>query len=204
MFAGLYPIEANQYDALRDALEKLQAQRRIAALRAGVVAGARLRLPLRLPRPAAHGHRAGAARARVRHGPDHHRADGGVRGAAARRHRGARSRTRRSCPIRRRSRRSASRSSPRRSSCRRSTSAPVITLCTGKRGVQKNMQYHRPAGDAHLRDAAERSGDGFLRQAEVRLARLRLARLRVQGVPRRPTWSSSTSSSTASASTRCR
>ena len=47
----------------------------VAALRARGLAGAGLRLPLRLPRPAAHGHRAGAARARVRHGPDHHGAD---------------------------------------------------------------------------------------------------------------------------------
>ena len=38
VFAGLYPVEANQYDALRDALEKLQAQRRVAALRARGVA----------------------------------------------------------------------------------------------------------------------------------------------------------------------
>jgi GTP-binding protein LepA len=44
-----------------------QAQRRLAALRAGSFAGAGLRLPLRLPRPAAHGNRAGASGARVRH-----------------------------------------------------------------------------------------------------------------------------------------
>ena len=62
-----------------------QAQRRIAALRAGGLAGAGLRLPLRLPRPPAHGHRAGAARARVRHGPDHDGADRRLSGAAARR-----------------------------------------------------------------------------------------------------------------------
>ena len=42
------------------------AQRRGALLRAGDLAGARLRLSLRLPRPAAHGHRPRAARARVR------------------------------------------------------------------------------------------------------------------------------------------
>ena len=43
-----------------------QAQRRRPRLRAGDVHRARLRLPLRLPRPAAHGDRQGAARARVR------------------------------------------------------------------------------------------------------------------------------------------
>ena len=50
------------------------AQRRRAGLRAGDVGRARLRLPLRLPRPAAHGDRARAARARVRPRPDLHRA----------------------------------------------------------------------------------------------------------------------------------
>ena len=49
VFAGLYPTEASQYDQLRDALEKLQAQRRLAALRAGGQPGAGLRLPLRFP-----------------------------------------------------------------------------------------------------------------------------------------------------------
>ena len=148
VFAGLYPVESNQYEALRDALEKLQAQRRVAALRAGGLAGARLRLPLRLPRPAAHGHRAGAARARVRHGPDHDRADGGLRGAAARRHRAARSRTRRSCPT-------SSQIEEIREPIITVTIfvpqdyvGPVMTLCTEKRGMQKNMQYLGAAGDA--------------------------------------------------------
>ena len=63
-----------------------QAQRQLAALRARGQPGAGLRLPLRLPRPAAHGDRAGAAGARVRPGPDHHRAVGGLRGRARRRH----------------------------------------------------------------------------------------------------------------------
>ena len=46
-----------------------------AQLRARDLAGARLRVPVRLPRPAAHGHREGAARARVRPGADRHRAE---------------------------------------------------------------------------------------------------------------------------------
>ena len=50
------------------------AERRVVLLRAGDVDRARLRLPLRLPRAAAHGDRAGAAGARVRHRPGHDRA----------------------------------------------------------------------------------------------------------------------------------
>ncbi len=52
-----------------------QAERRVALVRAGDVAGARLRLPLRLPRPPAHGDRPRAPRARVRPRPPHHRAE---------------------------------------------------------------------------------------------------------------------------------
>ena len=52
---------------------------------------------------------------------------------------------------------------------------------------------HGAPGDAHLGAAAQRSGDGLLRQAQIGEPRLCFARLRVQGVSRRPTWSSSTS-----------
>ncbi len=55
-------------------------------------------------------------------------------------------------------------------------------------GEARRAEEHavrRPPGDADLRTAAGRSGDGFLRQAEVGVARLRVARLRVQGIPRR-------------------
>src|SRR6185436_16192373 len=51
VFAGLYPVEGSEYPELR---------------------GARLRLPLRVPRAAPHGNRPGAARARVQRRPDHH------------------------------------------------------------------------------------------------------------------------------------
>src|SRR5919201_30895 len=55
-----------------------EAQRRRVQLRAGVVRRARTRLPLRVPRRAAHGDRPGAARARVRHRPHRHRPVGRV------------------------------------------------------------------------------------------------------------------------------
>ena len=54
---------------------------------------------------------------------------------------------------------------------------PVLTLCTERRGVQKNLQYVRPPGRALLRIAAGRSRVGLLRSPEVGVSRLRLARL---------------------------
>ena len=56
-------------------------QRRELHLRARDLGRARLRLPLRLPRPAAHGDHPRAARARVRPQPHRHRPVGGVPGA---------------------------------------------------------------------------------------------------------------------------
>ena len=72
VFSGLYPIEGDDFPDLRDA-RPAAAQRRRPGLRARVVDRARVRVPLRLPRAAAHGHRPGAAGAGVRPGPDHHR-----------------------------------------------------------------------------------------------------------------------------------
>ena len=81
-------LQGSQADGLRRALpdrlgrvpgaarraRAAEAERRRALLRAGDLAGARLRLPLRLPRPPAHGDRPRAARARVRPRPDRDRA----------------------------------------------------------------------------------------------------------------------------------
>ena len=69
VFAGTL---SDGHAAVRDAARRAReaaAQRRVAELRARDVDGARLRIPLRLSRPAAHGDRAGAARARVRSRP---------------------------------------------------------------------------------------------------------------------------------------
>ncbi len=184
VFAGLFPVESNQYDALARRAREAAAERCVAAVRARGVAGARLRLSLRLPRPAAHGDRAGAARARVRHGPDHDRAVGRLQVADARRQRDRRSRTRRRCRTPAASRRSASRSSRSSCTCRRTTSASVITLAIQKRGVQIGDGLPRQAGHADLRDAARGDRARLLRQAEVGVARLRVDGLRVQGVPR--------------------
>ena len=69
VYTGLFPIDGDQYpDAARRA-RQAAAQRPRAHLRARVEPRARLRLPRRVPRPAAHGGRQGAPRARVRPRP---------------------------------------------------------------------------------------------------------------------------------------
>ncbi len=74
VFAGLYPVEGSEYPRAARRAGEAAAERRVVFLRAGDVGRARVRVPLRVPRPAAHGDRPGAARTRVRHGPDHDRA----------------------------------------------------------------------------------------------------------------------------------
>ena len=83
--AGVRRLVSGEFGRLRAVprgAEETQAQRFGAAFRARGVDRARLRIPLRVPRAAAHGHRAGAAGARVRPGPHHQRADRDLRGAA--------------------------------------------------------------------------------------------------------------------------
>ena len=77
----------------------------------------------------------------------------------------------------------------------------IMELCQGRRGDFVDMKYLSPRArrDA-LRVAAGRDRARLLRQAEVEHARLRLARLRVLRLPG-ATSSSSTSCSTASRST---
>ena len=72
---GLYPIDGSDYPAAARRARPAAAQRRRAGVRAGVQRGARLRVPLRLPRPAAPGDHPRPARARVRPRPDLHRAE---------------------------------------------------------------------------------------------------------------------------------
>ena len=88
-----------------------EAERRLALVRARDVAGARLRVPLRVPRAPAHGDRPRAPRARVRPRPPHHRAERRVPGDHA--HRSRRSRCTTPPRCRASSRRSRSRTSRR-------------------------------------------------------------------------------------------
>ena len=63
VFCGLYPIDGDDFARLRESLERAPAQRRQLHLRARDLRRPGLRLPLRLPGPAAHGDRPGAPRA---------------------------------------------------------------------------------------------------------------------------------------------
>ena len=82
---------------LRDAMEKLHMNDAAFSLRARHERGARLRLPLRLPRAAPHGDHPGAPRARVQPRPHHHRAERRLQRATRPTARWCASRTRPSC-----------------------------------------------------------------------------------------------------------
>ena len=155
------------------------------ALRARDVHRARLRVPLRLPRPAAHGDRAGAARARVQPRPDH---DGARRWSTTSTRPTARCPDRESeQPARSRGASTGSRSrTSRRASWRPpTTSAAIMKLGQERRGVYNGMHYidttrvefdfEFPLGEIVL---------DFYDKLKSLSPRLRLARLRDGGLPR--------------------
>ena len=62
VYAGLFPVSSDDYEAFRDALGKLSLNDASLFYEpAGKLYRAGLRLPLRLPRPAAHGDHSGAS-----------------------------------------------------------------------------------------------------------------------------------------------
>ena len=80
VFAGLLSGRRPRVPGTARRAREAAAERCVVLLRAGDVRGARVRLPVRVPRPAAHGDRPGAARARVRRGPGDDRARRAVPG----------------------------------------------------------------------------------------------------------------------------
>ena len=106
VYAGLYPMDGDDYPTLRDALDKLQLNDAALVYEPETSSALGLRLPLRLPRPAAHGDRAGAARARVQPRPHLHAAQRGLPRADGGRRRGHRHQPER-VPRRRQDRRGA-------------------------------------------------------------------------------------------------
>ena len=80
VFCGLFPIDGDELPDLRDALEKLRLNDASFTYEPESSRALGLRLPVRVPRPAAHGDRPGAARAGVRPLPHRHRPVGGLPG----------------------------------------------------------------------------------------------------------------------------
>ena len=98
VFCGLYPSTATDFEELREALEQAALNDASFTYRARDQRRARLRLPLRLPRPAAHGDHPAAARARERHRPRADRAQRHLRDPDAPTARSSTSTTRSRCP----------------------------------------------------------------------------------------------------------
>ena len=74
VFAGMFPVLADEYEPLRDALGKLQLNDAAFFYEPENSVALGFWFPLRLPRLAAHGNRAGTPRARIRLESHHHRA----------------------------------------------------------------------------------------------------------------------------------
>ena len=144
VFAGLFPVLADDYEPLRDALGKLKLNDAAFFYEPENSVGSGLWFSLRISRPAAHGNRAGAAGTRVRAEPDHHRAE-------------------RALPHHARDRRSDRSGQPGEISesqrHRKNIEEPIIKamiitndesvggilqLCQDKRGTQKGFEYLSP------------------------------------------------------------
>ena len=75
VYAGIFPVDSDDVTDLKEALQRLNLNDASLIFEPEVVSGARIRVSLRLPGPAAHGDRAGAPGAGVQPFADHHRAD---------------------------------------------------------------------------------------------------------------------------------
>ena len=75
VWSGLFPAEGGDYSELREALDRLKLSDSALQYEPETSHGARVRVPLRVPGSAPHGHREGAAGARVRPGADRDRAE---------------------------------------------------------------------------------------------------------------------------------
>ena len=121
-----------------------QAQRRLDHLHAGDVGRPRVRVPLRVPRPAAHGDRQGAPGAGVRPRPDRHRAERRVPGAPHRRRaRGRRQPGRPAGAAAHRLRRGAVLQG-RHHHARPTYTGTLMELCQQRRGELDKIEYLSP------------------------------------------------------------
>ena len=180
VFSGLYPIDGSDYPRAARRARQAQAQRCGPRLRAGDVAGARLRLPLRLPRPAAHGDRARTARARGGPRPDLHGPQRRLPGVQRRR-RGARRHEPQRVPD------AEGREDPRADRALHDHPAERVrrhghgAVPAAARDAPRHGLPVRGSRRDALHAAARRDRLRLLRPAEVEDARLRVARLRADG-----------------------
>ena len=86
VFCGLFPVDAADFENLRDSLGKLHLNDASFHYEMETSAALGLRLPLRIPRPAASRDHPGAAGARVQPRPHHHRAERRLQDPPDRRH----------------------------------------------------------------------------------------------------------------------
>ena len=158
-------------------------ERRVVLLRARELDRARLRLPLRLPRPAPHGDRPGAAGARVRPRPDH---DGARRQLPGHDHEGRGPRDRQPEPPARPQLHRADRGALHHGDDHHARRLPR-RAAQALRGAPRHPEVarvpRRQPRRPDLRLPPERGRPRLLRQAEVDLEGLRLLRLRVLGLP---------------------
>ena len=185
VFAGLYPTDTQQYETLRDALEKLQLNdaslhyepETSTALGFGFRCGFLGLLHMEIVQE--------RLEREFDSRPRHDGAERGVPRLPHRRHDGAASRTRRRC----RTPRSIDRIEEPYVKARIMAPAeyigPIMTLGTERRGVYKNMTYlDTAARRVRLGVPARRDHPRLLRQAEDDQPRVREPRLRDARVPR--------------------
>ena len=144
VYCGLYPSDGENFEELRDSLAQALHQRSQLRVHARNQRGPRLRLPLRLPRPVAHGNHPAAAGARSRFGFGANRAQRHVSNSHAQLAKRWKSTIRKTCPI------PAQIEEFRQPIVRVNFVlpveyiGPVMQLCTDRRGTYKRTEYLGP------------------------------------------------------------
>ena len=183
VFSGLFPIDGDDFEDLRDSLREAQAQRRLDHLPARVVRRTRVRVPLRVPRAAAHGDRQGAPGTRVRPRPHRHRTERRVPRAPHRRRAGrGRQPGRAARAAEGRLHRGAVLQDLDHHADRLHRHADGAVPAAPGRARQARVPV-AGAGRAALHDAARRGGRRLLRPDEEPQPGLRQPRLRARRVP---------------------
>ena len=72
VFAGIFPVNTDEFEELRDCMDKLQLNDASLTFELGNIAGTWFWFPLRIPGIAAHGDHPGTAGKRIQSDRDHH------------------------------------------------------------------------------------------------------------------------------------